>query len=125
MWCSAVLLSGSNNKQGVEMASLDYWQAAVEEVFGEHGISATPAQIISCAKDFNGCAEVEGEYSGRHQIDPVRQENPLKKRVEQLEEMLRLVGDRFNVGIDVDNKSIIVCTPVGTSHWSNHPIRLG
>jgi len=100
----------------------DYWENALCEIFGDHGVTASTQQIAAIAKDVAGAAEVETEYSGIvEQTKPGRsQKSPERLRIDRLEDCIRRLSARYNIGIDPDSMEISYLTPVGTSHMGTH-----
>lgn len=65
--------------------SIEYWRICVEEILGDHGVEATTEQIEAMAKDFESCANVQGDYSAPIENPAVREAKELgrKLKIEQ------------------------------------------
>jgi hypothetical protein len=100
----------------------EYWTMAIPEILAEEGIEITAEQAVSLGKAIAGCASVEAEYSGVvERTKPGKpQKSEERQRIERLEEIIRRLGVRFGVGIDVNAGEINYLTPVGASHWGTH-----
>lgn len=104
----------------------DYWAAIIGDVLAEEGIEISAEQAARLGKSIAGCASVEIECSGlAEQTRPGKpQPTEDEKRIKRLEEIIRRLGMRFGVGIDISAGDIIYNTPVGTAHWGTHRERL-
>jgi len=104
----------------------EYWTESIAEILAEEGISLTQEQAVRIGKAVAGCASVEAEYSGIvASTAPGRpQKSEDQKRIERLEEIIRRLGVRFGVGVDVNAGEINYLSPVGTSHWGTTRERL-
>jgi hypothetical protein len=106
--------------------SLDYWKPTICEIFDQEGIAATQEQIQNVAESVWGAALVQSDYSGIvEQTRPGKPEkSPEQKRIEKLEDVIRRLGLRFGVGINIDAGEITYYTPVGSAHMGSASERL-